>query len=345
MSVWVMPSVDVYENFLKRSQAVAGGRRRWAPPAPLSAQHATLWHIPQVTSGPLPAPIWGIPSGSVRTSIRWAGHACHTGTDIRSVGWRTKVWNKGAALNMEQAELVGATVPAVTSAATGRTYPSSSSPAPDAAGLRGPPECKVQVDCCARATLSSDSWNMVGAPSGASETKLLITHIIEVNTNKERLRTFYRIWEKFRTRRKMQAAALATVTRNTELAMVRRTFQVQAYPSTSHCGWNTSVSTLVSRDLPGEEALSKPLWQVSLEACGWFLELLDGSCYFLPASIWFTRGMWVVAVNSWCPWMVASTSWETCAPGVTEARDIVNPTSGTKMTKKDTRTWRGLHTG
>ena len=25
MSVWVMPSVDVYENFLKRSQAVAGG--------------------------------------------------------------------------------------------------------------------------------------------------------------------------------------------------------------------------------------------------------------------------------------------------------------------------------
>ena len=29
MSVWVMPSViDVYENFLKRSQAVAGGRRR-----------------------------------------------------------------------------------------------------------------------------------------------------------------------------------------------------------------------------------------------------------------------------------------------------------------------------
>ena len=32
MSVWVMPSVDVYKNFLKRSQAVAGGRRRWAPP-------------------------------------------------------------------------------------------------------------------------------------------------------------------------------------------------------------------------------------------------------------------------------------------------------------------------
>ena len=33
MSVWVMPSViDVYENFLKRSQAVAGGRRRWAHP-------------------------------------------------------------------------------------------------------------------------------------------------------------------------------------------------------------------------------------------------------------------------------------------------------------------------
>ena len=28
MSVWVMPFVDVYENFLKRSQAVAGGRRR-----------------------------------------------------------------------------------------------------------------------------------------------------------------------------------------------------------------------------------------------------------------------------------------------------------------------------
>ena len=28
MSVWVMPSVDVYENFLKRSQAVAGGRRQ-----------------------------------------------------------------------------------------------------------------------------------------------------------------------------------------------------------------------------------------------------------------------------------------------------------------------------
>ena len=25
MSVWVMPSVDVYKNFLKRSQAVAGG--------------------------------------------------------------------------------------------------------------------------------------------------------------------------------------------------------------------------------------------------------------------------------------------------------------------------------
>ena len=32
MSVWVMPFVDVYENFLKRSQAIAGGRRRWAPP-------------------------------------------------------------------------------------------------------------------------------------------------------------------------------------------------------------------------------------------------------------------------------------------------------------------------
>ena len=32
MSAWVMPSVDVYENFLKRSQAVASGRRRWAPP-------------------------------------------------------------------------------------------------------------------------------------------------------------------------------------------------------------------------------------------------------------------------------------------------------------------------
>ena len=28
MSVWVMPSVNVYENFLKRSQAVARGRRR-----------------------------------------------------------------------------------------------------------------------------------------------------------------------------------------------------------------------------------------------------------------------------------------------------------------------------
>ena len=25
MSVWVMPYVDVYENFLKHSQAVAGG--------------------------------------------------------------------------------------------------------------------------------------------------------------------------------------------------------------------------------------------------------------------------------------------------------------------------------
>ena len=25
MSVWVMPSVDVYEKFLKQSQAVAGG--------------------------------------------------------------------------------------------------------------------------------------------------------------------------------------------------------------------------------------------------------------------------------------------------------------------------------
>ena len=28
MSVWVMPSVDVYKNFLKQSQAVACGRRR-----------------------------------------------------------------------------------------------------------------------------------------------------------------------------------------------------------------------------------------------------------------------------------------------------------------------------
>ena len=28
VSVWVMPFVDVYENFLKRSQAVAGGCRR-----------------------------------------------------------------------------------------------------------------------------------------------------------------------------------------------------------------------------------------------------------------------------------------------------------------------------
>ena len=28
VSVWVMPSVDVYENFLKQLQAVASGRRR-----------------------------------------------------------------------------------------------------------------------------------------------------------------------------------------------------------------------------------------------------------------------------------------------------------------------------
>ena len=28
LGTMVMPSVDVYENFLKRSQAVAGGRRR-----------------------------------------------------------------------------------------------------------------------------------------------------------------------------------------------------------------------------------------------------------------------------------------------------------------------------
>ena len=32
-----MPSVDVYEKFLKRSQAVVGGRRRWAPPQGLFA--------------------------------------------------------------------------------------------------------------------------------------------------------------------------------------------------------------------------------------------------------------------------------------------------------------------
>ena len=34
-SVWVMLALDVYENFLKgrrRSHAVAGGRKRWAPP-------------------------------------------------------------------------------------------------------------------------------------------------------------------------------------------------------------------------------------------------------------------------------------------------------------------------
>ena len=31
MSEWVMPSVDVYENFLKQSQAVAGGHRRCTP--------------------------------------------------------------------------------------------------------------------------------------------------------------------------------------------------------------------------------------------------------------------------------------------------------------------------
>ena len=52
MSVWVMPSVDVYENFLKRSQAVAGGRRQsQAVGTPLKwltlpfSQYATLRHL------------------------------------------------------------------------------------------------------------------------------------------------------------------------------------------------------------------------------------------------------------------------------------------------------------
>ena len=45
MSVWVMPFVDVYENFLKRSQAVAGGRRRsQAVGTPNTTQHNTTQH-------------------------------------------------------------------------------------------------------------------------------------------------------------------------------------------------------------------------------------------------------------------------------------------------------------
>ena len=45
MSVWVMPSaIDVYENFLKRSQAVARGRRRWAPPNKDSIQKLCQCH-------------------------------------------------------------------------------------------------------------------------------------------------------------------------------------------------------------------------------------------------------------------------------------------------------------
>ena len=102
-----------------------------------------------------------------------------------------------------------------------------------------------------------------------------------------------------------------------------------------------------SRDLPGDEALSKPLWQVFLEACRWFLELLDGFCYFLLASIWLLllRGDSLGVCGWWqsipgASWMVASISWETYAPGVTDDREIVNPTSGTKMTKKGTRTCR-----
>ena len=42
MSVWVMPSVDVYENFLQQSQVVASGCRRWqAVGTPLQAAETT----------------------------------------------------------------------------------------------------------------------------------------------------------------------------------------------------------------------------------------------------------------------------------------------------------------
>ena len=46
MSVWVMPFVDVYENFLKRSQAVAGGRRRsQAVGTPTILLRIEFWYV------------------------------------------------------------------------------------------------------------------------------------------------------------------------------------------------------------------------------------------------------------------------------------------------------------
>ena len=44
--------------------------------------------------------------------------------------------------------------------------------------------------------------------------------------------------------------------------------------------------------LPNEEALSKPLWQVFMEACGWFLEA-PGWCLLLLG------GFQVFAVTFW----------------------------------------------
>ena len=58
MSVWVMPFVDVYENFLKRSQAVAGGRRRsqavGTPKGHLAIEHCPCMGAVVLCSAPRP---------------------------------------------------------------------------------------------------------------------------------------------------------------------------------------------------------------------------------------------------------------------------------------------------
>ena len=48
---------------------------------------------------------------------------------------------------------------------------------------------------------------------------------------------------------------------------------------------------VVPEILPGEESLSKPLWHVFLEACGWFLEA--PRWFLLPLG-----DLWMVGVTS-----------------------------------------------
>ena len=56
MSVWVMPFVDVYESFLKRSQAVAGARRRSQAVGTPKHFGPPLWVVPVEERGPFGGP-------------------------------------------------------------------------------------------------------------------------------------------------------------------------------------------------------------------------------------------------------------------------------------------------